>query len=132
MTTAPPPKLPVGSVGWFDLTVPDADAVRDFYSAVVGWTHSPVEMGQYNDYCMNEPETGKTVAGICHARGPNADLPPQWLMYITVASLDVSLIAVASRGGVVVRPPKGGPDSGYYAIIQDPAGALVMLFQAPG
>ncbi len=32
----------VGTVGWMDLTVPDAPALRDFYSAVVGWTSSEV------------------------------------------------------------------------------------------
>jgi hypothetical protein len=35
----------VGTVGWFDLTVADADRVRDFYKAVVGWTTSAVPMG---------------------------------------------------------------------------------------
>ena len=32
-----PPRPPVGTIGWTDLTVPDADGLRDFYSAVVGW-----------------------------------------------------------------------------------------------
>jgi predicted enzyme related to lactoylglutathione lyase len=27
----------VGKIGWLDLTVDDADAVRDFYREVVGW-----------------------------------------------------------------------------------------------
>lgn len=112
--------------------MPNADEVRDFYSAVVGWTPTPVEMGGYNDYCMNQPDSGKTVAGICHARGVNADIPPQWLMYVTVANLEASLTEVRARGGAVVRQPKGGASSGCYAIIQDPAGALVMLFQPPG
>lgn len=132
MTTSPPPQPPIGSIGWFDLTVPNADAVRDFYTAVVGWTQTPLEMGDYNDYCMNEPESGKTVAGICHARGVNADIPPQWLLYITVANLEASLNQVRAKGGEVVRQPKGSATSGYFAIIRDPAAALVMLFQAPG
>jgi predicted enzyme related to lactoylglutathione lyase len=28
----------VGTIGWIDLTVPDAKSLRDFYSAVTGWT----------------------------------------------------------------------------------------------
>jgi predicted enzyme related to lactoylglutathione lyase len=35
----------VGSVGWIDLTVPEAEEVRDFYSAVVGWKSEPVDIG---------------------------------------------------------------------------------------
>ena len=58
----------VGGITWVDLTVENASATKDFYREVVGWTVTDVEMGGYNDYCMNEPQTGKTVAGICHAR----------------------------------------------------------------
>ena len=25
-----------GRIGWIDLTVPDAEAIRDFYNAVIG------------------------------------------------------------------------------------------------
>ena len=69
----------IGTVGWFDLTVPDAPAVRDFYGAVVGWTASEVPMDGYSDFCMRTP-SGKTVAGVCHERGSNAGLPAQWLL----------------------------------------------------
>lgn len=31
-------KPEIGAVGWFDLTVEDAESVRDFYAGVVGWT----------------------------------------------------------------------------------------------
>ncbi|MEO7142707.1 MAG: VOC family protein [Bryobacteraceae bacterium] len=65
----------VGKIGWMDLTVERAEAVRDFYSQVVGWRAAEVEMGGYADYSMNLPESGETVAGVCHARGHNADLP---------------------------------------------------------
>ena len=119
----------VGSIGWFDLTVEHADDVRDFYSAVVGWESVPLSMGDYSDYCMNTPGEGKTVAGICHARGGNAGLPPQWLMYITVADLDQSIAEVQNRGGQVIMGPKAYGDTARYAVIQDPAGAAVALFQ---
>jgi predicted enzyme related to lactoylglutathione lyase len=45
-------KQAVGTVGWFDLTAENADLVRDFYQAVVGWDYEPVGMGDYNDYSM--------------------------------------------------------------------------------
>jgi len=34
-------------------------ALRDFYAAVVGWQYSPQSMGNYDDYSMNLPESGK-------------------------------------------------------------------------
>jgi predicted enzyme related to lactoylglutathione lyase len=55
-----------GQIGWIDLTVPDAPALRDFYQGVTGWTPSPVEMGGYQDFCMHPHGEPQPVAGICH------------------------------------------------------------------
>lgn len=54
----------IGSIGWLDLTVENADAVRDFYQEVVGWTTSGVDMGGYSDYCMCHSRSG---GRICRA-----------------------------------------------------------------
>jgi hypothetical protein len=118
----------VGSISWMDLTIPNAEVVRDFYAAVAGWKADPIDMGGYHDYCMVPPEAAVPAAGICHARGPNTDLPPQWLIYITVADLPASLAACAARGGKVVAPSRemGG---GKMAVIQDPSGAVAALYQ---
>jgi hypothetical protein len=76
-----------GQVSWNDLTVADAEPVREFYEAVVGWKSSAVTMGDYSDYSMMD-SAGNVVAGVCHAKGENANLPPAWLMYVTVEDLD--------------------------------------------
>jgi hypothetical protein len=119
-----------GTITWHDLTVPDAAAVRDFYSAVAGWTVMPVPMGGYDDYCMLPPGAKAPAAGICHARGENSDIPPQWLAYINIPNLAASLRACRKRGGAILRPARnvGG---GKMAIIRDPAGAIVALYQHP-
>ena len=87
---------PVGAITWADLTVVDAPAVRDFYAAVCGWTPTEVAMGDYADYAM-APEGGDPVAGVCHARGDNAGLPAQWILYVTVENLDRSLAECTAR-----------------------------------
>ena len=45
-------KPEVGEVAWSDLTVADAEGVRDFYAAVVGWTPEAAGIGDYSDYTM--------------------------------------------------------------------------------
>jgi hypothetical protein len=125
------PKRPeIGTIGWTDLTVPNADEVRDFYAAVVGWKPDALSMGEYNDYVMVSPATGAGTAGICHARGVNADLPSQWLIYIMVADLDHSVRQCVEMGGKLLRPPTGMGSQGRYCVIQDPAGAYAALFEA--
>ncbi|MEO8593932.1 MAG: VOC family protein [Candidatus Solibacter sp.] len=119
-----------GQIGWLDLTVADAPALRDFYSRVVGWTPSPVDMKGYQDYCMHPPGEAAPVAGICHARAQNTGLPPVWLVYITVADLEESLRHCQDLGGAILRPATGAGPSGRFAVIQDPAGAVCALFEA--
>jgi predicted enzyme related to lactoylglutathione lyase len=112
-----------GTFVHLDLTVPDAPGMRDFYAAVVGWKPEP--LGE--DWMMLAPD-GTPATGICHARGENADLPPQWLAYIAVDDLDASLDAARVNGGEVVAGPKGEGE-GAYGVVRDPAGAVLALIQ---
>ena len=121
----------VGTIGWFDLTVHNADQVRDFYAGVVGWKWSPLDMNGYSDYCMNLPGSGETVAGICHKLNVNASLPSQWLMYITVANLEQSMSRVEELGGKIITSIRGNAAQGRFVVVQDPAGAVAALFE-PG
>lgn len=119
-----------GTIGWLDLTVEDASAVRDFYEQVVGWSSSGVDMDGYEDFAMIPPGQDSPAAGVCHARGPNLDVPPYWIVYLMVDDLERSLDAVRDGGGSLVSGPKSAGAAGRYCIIRDPAGAFVGLFEA--
>jgi predicted enzyme related to lactoylglutathione lyase len=121
----------IGSIVWADLTIENAEKIRDFYSQVVGWQFSPVSMEDYNDYNMNSPESGNTRAGICHARGGNANLPPYCLIYITVEDVESSAEKCREQGGKILVEPKKMGDYGRYCVIQDPAGAVAALYTPP-
>lgn len=116
-----------GAIAWRDLTVEDPARVRDFYAAVVGWTPEPVSMGDYEDWNMVGPD-GAPVAGVCHARGANAELPPVWLLYVVVEDLDASLEQVRARGGEVVTAVRAMGEH-RWVVVRDPAGAAVALYQ---
>jgi len=121
-----------GSIVWIDLTVPDAEKVRDFYRDVIGWSSSDVTMGEYEDFCMHPFPGADPVAGVCHARGMNEGLPAQWLIYINVDDLDESIQAVNAGGGEVLAGPKGMAGQGRFCVIRDPAGAVCALFEPEG
>lgn len=119
----------IGSIGWTDLTVPEADPIRDFYGEVIGWKPEPLDMGGYSDYVMAAPDDGTPVAGICHARGTNAGLPAQWLNYVVVDDVERRASRAAELGGEIVVAPKAMGSQGRYCVIRDPAGAVVALFE---
>lgn len=118
-----------GTIAWADLTVENAPALRDFYTEVVGWKCEPLEVGGYSDYVMRSQTDDTALAGICHAKGVNEGLPPQWLVHITVADLDASIAACVRLGGRVQKEPFDMGAFGRIAVITDPAGASVALLQ---
>ncbi len=70
---------------------------------------------------------GKPVAGL----GPqqNADMPPFWTVYVTVADADASAKQAADAGGTVVVPPMEVLDAGRMAVLQDPLGSFISIWQ---
>ena len=116
-----------GKPAWIDLTVPDAEAVRDFYKTVIGWESEPVSLGDYDDYNMTRDDNATT--GICHQRGANKDIPAQWMVYFTVADYDASLAKVTELGGQVLIPTRGVAGQ-RFAIIEDPAGAVCAIYES--
>lgn len=120
----------IGKIGWIDISVDDATGLRDFYASVVGWQPESASMGEYDDFTMTTPHGASPVAGVCHARGSNAELPRQWLIYITVADVDASARTCTEQGGKLIVEPKSMEDA-RFCVIEDPAGAVAALYQ-PG
>jgi uncharacterized protein len=118
-------KLALGQIGWHDLTIADAAPVAEFYAAVVGWRREPFE----GDFNMIPAGGSGPAAGICHARGPNANLPPVWMVYIVVPDVDASVAEAVRRGGTVIDGPRSVGD-GRVCFRRDPAGAAFALYQA--
>lgn len=123
-------KPPVGRMLSFDLTIPNADDVLAFYQAVIGWDVQAMAMqdaqGAYTDHILKDQE-GNWLGGICHLRGVNADLPPVWLLYIQVANIEQSLEQCLAAGGQVLKRAYSEDGVLEYAVIKDPAGAILGL-----
>ena len=113
-------------ISWHDLTVPDADSVSNFYCEVAGWQKEALSMGDYSDYVMKD-KNGNVAGGICNARGVNSGLPAHWLMYVTVDNLEASLEKCKKMGGRIMGEIRQMGEYGNFCLIQDPAGAYVML-----
>lgn len=118
-----------GKVGWIDLTVENAEEVRDFYQQVTGWKSTSVEMGSYDDYCMIPSDSDDAVAGICHRQGVNSSIPGGWMIYITVDDVESSKNKCLELGGKIVVETRDMGAGGKICVIEDPSGATAALFE---
>ncbi len=118
---------PHGTFAWFELMTPEPTAIAPFYEALFGWTTElGMEMEQGNYWMFKRGEESR--AGLM---GMPPDVPQaNWLAYIAVDDLDQAVGRVSKLGGSVMAEPMAVPGTGRFAVIQDPVGAFVALFQA--
>ncbi|MCA9297012.1 MAG: hypothetical protein KC983_10855, partial [Phycisphaerales bacterium] len=69
---------------------------------------------------------GECVAGLCHARGSNAGIPPAWLMYIHVDDVEKAAKQCVEHGGTVLDGPRR-MHCQMFCLFRDPAGAVAAL-----
>jgi predicted enzyme related to lactoylglutathione lyase len=115
-----------GTPNWVDLTSPDVATSVDFYQALFGWdvVDTGPETGHYRMCLLHNRE----AAGLGPAQGDQA--PPVWTTYLAVDDADKICEAVAANGGTVVMAPMAVADQGRMAIVQDPTGAYLGVWQA--
>jgi hypothetical protein len=120
-----------GTFSWTDLTTPDQDAAKIFYSGLFGWEaeDNPVGDGAY--YSMQLVD-GKNVAAISPQpqQQQDAGVPPTWNSYISVENVDAVAERARELGATVHAGPFDVMDAGRMAVIQDPQGAHFLLWQA--
>lgn len=115
---------------WFELATTDQKAAKAFYNAVFGWTANDVPMGPDVFYTMlqlNGSDVG-ALYGMDQAQIERG-VPPHWNLYVSVTSADATAAKAAELGGKVILPAFDVMEHGRMAIIQDPTGAMICLWQ---
>ena len=46
--------------------------------------------------------------------------PPNWMMYVGTPSVDDTAMRIAQLGGRVLKQPEDIPNTGRFAVVQDP------------
>ncbi|WP_024795714.1 VOC family protein [Tomitella biformata] len=127
MTVRP---LPLGTPCWIDLMSSDTAAAIDFYSAVFGWQADVSDDPRYGGYGTFS-KYDSPVAGVMPAQEGNPD-QNVWSVYLATDDIAASSAKAESAGGQVIMPAMTVPEQGQMAMLTDPAGAVISLWQAGG
>lgn len=123
---------PLGLFSWTDISVPDVDAAKAFYTGLFGWeAEDQFDPDGNRIYTMFRID-GADAAGM-GAQPPELTaqgVPPFWNSYITVADVDDTVAAAKAAGGSVVMEPMDVMAAGRMAFLADPAGATFAIWQA--
>jgi predicted enzyme related to lactoylglutathione lyase len=114
---------PPGTFSWAELATGDAEAAKAFYTQLFGWEYDDNPAGDDQIYSMAKRD-GRYVAALF-----SADQPPHWNCYVTVTSADETARQAAANGGSVMAEPFDVMEVGRMAVIADPAGAALCLWE---
>ena len=119
---------PIGAPCWTDLMTSDTDRSRAFYGQLFGWTAEEPnqEFGGYFSFTKD----GVAVAG-CMASQPGAGPADVWSVYLATDDTAKTVDAATANGGQVHVQPMAVGDLGTMAVVGDPGGASIGIWQ-PG
>jgi uncharacterized protein len=115
----------VGRFVWHEQVSSDPKQAQDFYTKLFGWGTEVFKPGEI-DYTMIS-SGGQSHGGISKAM--EGAPPPHWLSHVRVANVDDTLLKVEGAGGKLVAGPFEMGEVGRMAIITDPQGAFISLYQ---
>lgn len=115
-----------GRFVWYELLTTDTASAISFYPDVVGWTTRPWG-GGYTMWIGSQGPLGGTMALAHDAKHVGA--PPHWTGSVRVTNVDEAVELARRRGGACPVGPMDIPEVGRYALIADPQGATIGVFE---
>jgi uncharacterized protein len=118
----------VGKFVWHEQVSSDPGQAKDFYTELFGWDTELFKPGEM-DYAMIN-SGGQNHGGFGKAQ--EGAPPPHWLGHVQVEDVDKTVEKAKSAGGKLAAGPFDMGEVGKFAIIGDPQGAFVSVYQPEG
>ncbi len=123
-------RYPHGTFCWADLSTHGGEAAVDFYSQLMGWQPETKDSGFGTPYTTFRQD-GQAIAGL-YWMPETSEFPSAWNNYVSVDDVDALMPMVTEGGGQIIEPPFDEPYGARIALILDPDGAALCLFQQRG
>ena len=119
-----------GTFCWPELIAIDSDRAKEFYTKLFGWNIADVPIGEGKVYSMASIK-GKEVGALYEMWPEQKEhgVPTHWASYVSVSNVDEALKKVKASDGEIIVGPMDVFDAGRMALIADPTGAVVSLWQ---
>lgn len=115
-----------GDFTHIEIPADDPDRAKAFYTGLLGWTFQ--EMPGFEGYHMFTTPAGQD--GVGGAIGKRGEMAPERLRtYVRVDSVDESVPRAQELGGSLIEPKREVPGMGWYAVINDPEGNEIALWE---
>jgi predicted enzyme related to lactoylglutathione lyase len=115
----------VGKFVWHEQVSSDPKQAQDFYTQLFGWDAEVFKPGEI-DYTMIS-SGGQSHGGFGKAQ--EGAPPPHWLSHVRVENVDETVEKVENAGGKLLAGPFEMGEVGRMAIIADPQGAFLGIYQ---
>ncbi|MAM09642.1 MAG: glyoxalase [Rhizobiaceae bacterium] len=115
---------------WYELLTTDTAAAEAFYKDVIGWSARDGGMPDfsYTLFCVSGFETYAAGMMALNEEMLARNVPPNWSGYVYVEDVDAKAAAFAAEGGSINVPAMDIPSVGRFAVVSDPQGAVICLF----
>ena len=120
-----------GAFTWIELGTTDQNAAKEFYGKLFGWTFEDQRDGPrhgLHDFHAEGAERRGRPTPSTRDRCPG--VPPHWMLYAATADADATARRVGELGGKVMAAPFDVMDFGRMAVLTDPTGAALSVWQA--
>ena len=119
-----------GTLCWADLTTPDTERAKSFYSGLLGWR---ITVGENDPSGYLHIRNGEEyIGGIPPSSFAPPNTPPNWMAYIYVANCDETTAKCSQLGGKTLLGPMNIEKVGRMSILADPQGAVFSAFAGGG
>src|SRR5215813_11749700 len=118
-----------GTFSWAELMTTDSGKAKKFYEPLLGWDFDDMPAGPDMIYSMSKVG-GQYVGGLFTMGESMKGMPPAWASYVTVEDVDAAAKKVTANGGSIMKEPFEVMDVGRMAVVADPTGAALCLWQA--
>lgn len=114
---------------YLELHSKNAARAKAFYGELFGWKTSDTDVPGLGVYTEIDTQEGPPAGLMAQQEKSGTS---GWLAYVRVPDLDEAMARVGKLGGKVVVPRGEVKDVGWFAVVQDPAGAAIGLYQKTG